>query len=133
MQRASQIENGQIDATGPLKRWFSEEDICSEAYRLAESWLSQVDPKGYGAAYRAFAGGDATYADAWPDIACPALFLTGEDDPNSTPAMAEAMAAAAPRGEAKVIAGHRHMVNLTAPDAVNDILSQWLSREVRPS
>lgn len=133
MRRASQIENGQIDAKGPLKRWFSEQETCGEAYRLTESWLSQVDAEGYGAAYRAFAGGDATYADAWPDIACPALFLTGEDDPNSTPAMARAMAAAALRGEAKIIAGHRHMVNLTAPDAVNDIMARWLFREVQPS
>jgi pimeloyl-ACP methyl ester carboxylesterase len=133
MQRAAQIDNGQIDAKGPLNRWFSEEETGGEAYRLTESWLTQVDAEGYGAAYRAFAGGDATYADAWPDIACPALFLTGEDDPNSTPAMAEAMAAAAPCGEARIISGHRHMVNLTAPDAVNNIMSQWLSREVQPS
>ena len=77
--------------------------------------------------------GDATYADAWPRISCPALFLTGEDDPNSTAEMTIAMAKAAPHGVAKVIAGHRHMVNMTAPDAVNEALSQWLAREVVPS
>jgi len=78
-------------------------------------------------------GGDATNADAWPDIACPALFLTGEDDPNSTPAMAEAMAAAAPRGERKNHCRPPPHGQPDAPDAVNEILSEWLSREVQPS
>jgi pimeloyl-ACP methyl ester carboxylesterase len=133
MQRAAQIESGDIDPTGPLKRWFSEEETDGEAYRLTDSWLSEVDPQGYATAYSAFAGGDATYADAWPRISCPALFLTGEDDPNSTAEMTVAMAKAAPHGVAKVIAGHRHMVNMTAPDAVNEALSQWLAREVVPS
>jgi len=130
MQRAAQIENGNIDPEAPLARWFSEDEKSSEAYQLTNSWLKQVDHRGYATAYSAFAGGDATFADAWPRISCPALFLTGEDDPNSTPEMAEAMAKAAPRGKAKVVPGHRHMVNLTAPETVNKILSEWLCREV---
>jgi pimeloyl-ACP methyl ester carboxylesterase len=60
------------------------------------------------------------------------LFLTGEGDPNSTPAMADSMAALAPAGRACVIPGHRHMVNLTAPQLVNEALAAWLSQEVRP-
>ncbi|MBL0373495.1 alpha/beta hydrolase [Rhizobium sp. KVB221] len=131
--RAAQIENGQIDPEAPLKRWFSEEEVTSEAYRLTGSWLKQIDRQGYATAYSAFADGDATYADAWPRISCPALFLTGEDDPNSTAEMAEVMAKAAQNGVAKIIAGHRHMVNLTAPDVVNEILKEWLSREAKPS
>jgi len=130
MARATQIDAGVIDAEGPLKRWFAEDERQSEAYRLTRLWLSEVDPEGYATAYSAFAGGDATYSDAWPRIACPALFLTGQDDFNSTPAMAEAMARAAPQGIARTVADHRHMVNLTAPDTVNEILAEWLSREV---
>ncbi len=38
------------------------------------------------------------------------------------------MAEAAPKGEAAIIEGHRHMVNLTAPDEVNRLLSDWLRR-----
>ena len=40
------------------------------------------------------------------------------------------MAAAAPHGRAVVIEGHRHMVNLTAPEAVNAALIDWLHWEV---
>jgi pimeloyl-ACP methyl ester carboxylesterase len=129
LARAKAIRSGHIDIEGPLLRWFGEEGRDTQACRLTREWLSAVDRQGYATAYAAFAEGDGTYADAWPRVACPALFMTGEDDPNSTPAMAEAMAAAAPHGQARVVAGHRHMVNLTAPDTVNGMLAEWLSRE----
>jgi pimeloyl-ACP methyl ester carboxylesterase len=129
LARAKAIRSGQIDIEGPLKRWFGEEERDTQACRLTHEWLSGVDRQGYATAYAAFAEGDAVYADAWPRISCPALFLTGADDPNSTPQMAEAMAAATPLGQARVIARHRHMVNLTAPDAVNGMLAEWLARK----
>jgi pimeloyl-ACP methyl ester carboxylesterase len=132
MQRAEAIGLGSFDPTGPLSRWFSADERESEAYRLTRDWLRAVDTVGYATAYRAFAEGDATYADAWPHVTCPAMFLTGGGDPNSTPAMAEAMAALAPSGRACVIPDHRHMVNLTAPQLVNDALAAWLSREIAP-
>ena len=53
--------------------------------------------------------------------------LTADGDANSTPEMTRAMAAAAPHGCAVVIEGHRHMVNLTAPQAVSEALQSWLS------
>lgn len=42
--------------------------------------------------------------------------------------MAQSMADAAPAGYAVLIDGHRHMVNLTAPDEVNTILADWLAK-----
>jgi len=41
--------------------------------------------------------------------------------------MAEQMAAAAPRGWVRIVEGHRHMVNLTASEIVNELLAEWLS------
>jgi (E)-2-((N-methylformamido)methylene)succinate hydrolase len=127
--RAREIaEGGQVDFDGPLRRWFGEGAENETAYRLTRSWLSNVDPSGYATAYAAFAQGDETYADAWGRVDCPALFVTGDGDPNSTPAMAVAMAKAAPKGECAIIEGHRHMVNLTAPEQVNRLLAHWLRR-----
>ncbi|WP_294641203.1 alpha/beta fold hydrolase [uncultured Aureimonas sp.] len=128
LHRAREIAAGGVDLEAPLRRWFGDDPETEDAYRLTRGWLSGVDPAGYATAYAAFAGGDETYADAWADVHCPALFMTGDGDPNSTPAMAEAMAEAAPRGEAVTIRGHRHMVNLTAPDEVNGHLVRWLQR-----
>lgn len=41
------------------------------------------------------------------------------------------MASAAVCGQAIVIEGHRHMVNLTAPDAVNAALLAWMRAEAQ--
>jgi len=128
--RADEIVSGTFDRHAPLDRWFSASERDGDAYRCVSELLQAVDAFGYAAAYRAFATGDSVYADCWPDVTCPALFLTGDGDPNSTAAMAEEMAAAAHNGKAVVIDGHRHMVNLTAPEEVNEALINWLNWEV---
>ena len=126
----AEIAAGTIDPTAPLARWFGEGSEATGPYLLTKSWLGSVDVEAYATAYGAFAEGDDLYADRWPQVRCPALFLTGEFDPNSTPQMAHEMAAAAPLGEACIIAGHRHMVNMTAPDEVTAALRHWLTRKV---
>jgi pimeloyl-ACP methyl ester carboxylesterase len=127
LARAAAIPVTGVDKEGPLLRWFGDDAQSATARELTRNWLGLVDPQGYATAYAAFAGGDETYADRWPQVLVPALFLTGSDDPNSTPQMAEQMAAAAPRGWVRIVEGHRHMVNLTAPEIVNELLAEWLS------
>lgn len=118
---------GAPDIEGPLQRWFGK-DVVAERYKaMAREWLRQMEPGAYLTAYHAFATGDRVYADCWPNCSCPALFITGSGDPNSTPRMSLDMADLAPNGKAVIIEGHRHVVNLTAPDQVNAHLSAWLS------
>jgi len=124
--RADEIARGHADITAPLDRWFTDTPQDQAIRQDVAAWLGAVDIGGYATAYGAFARGDATFADAFARISCPLLALTGSDDPNSTPDMAQSMAVAAPRGQAAVINGHRHMVNLTAPEAVNAALTKWL-------
>lgn len=128
--RAEAIAAGEFDLDTPLNRWFGagEEKVRAEV----AGWLSGVDRQGYATAYRAFALGDATYADGIAGLPCPALFLTGAGDPNSTAGMAREMAALAQQGRAVVIEGHRHMVNLTAPDLVTEALTDWLNTLLSP-
>ncbi len=128
--RATEIAAGKLDPVAPLKRWFGDDSQASEPYRLVKSWLAAVDVEGYATAYGAFAEGDAQYANCWPLVTCPALFLTGGNDPNSTPQMTLELAAASPHGEACIIADHRHMVNMTAPHQVTAALRHWLTRKV---
>lgn len=125
--RAAEILAGESDIETPLTRWFSDSPTDQIVCKKVASWLGEVDLAAYGTAYAAFAEGDETYADGWPQVGCPVLALTGGDDPNSTPEMAIAMATAAQNGNVSVIQGHRHMVNLTAPDKVNAALRNWLS------
>lgn len=125
--RAAQIGQGVIDVESPLARWFSDDAGEQHVRALTAGWLSEITVEGYATAYAAFAGGDATFADGLAAVACPLLALTGGDDPNSTPAMAREMAAAARNGKAVIIDGQRHMVNLTAPELVNAHLLDWLA------
>ncbi|MDW3225083.1 MAG: alpha/beta fold hydrolase [Paracoccaceae bacterium] len=126
--RAAEIRNGKVDLETPLARWFGDEDAKARAQ--VAMWLSAIDVDGYATAYGAFAQGDAIYARRFAEIACPCLALTGEGDPNSTPAMAQAMADTVQDGVAITLPGHRHMVNLTAVADVNAQLRTWLKRPI---
>ncbi|MES0828256.1 alpha/beta fold hydrolase [Ruegeria sp. SCP11] len=124
--RAELIGTGSFDLETPLRRWFGDTPIEQAARDEVANWLSEVNIDGYATAYGAFARGDALYSDGFSKIRCPLLALTGDDDPNSTPAMSQAMADAAPYGRAIIIEDHRHMVNMTAPNVVNAALTDWL-------
>jgi len=126
--RAAEIAAGKIDVQTPLDRWF--DDHQQEERAQVAGWLKDVDPSGYAAAYAAFANGDTTYADALHAITCPLLAMTGDGDPNSTPAMSRDLAALMPSGQAAIINGHRHMINLTATEEVNAHLQIWLARPI---
>ncbi len=132
LARAAAIRTSGVDTEGPLLRWFGDDPQSQRARELTRAWLEAVDPEGYAIAYTAFAGGDETYADCWPSVTCPVLFLTGSGDPNSTPEMAEQMASLTPRGWARIVDGHRHMVNLTAPEIVNALMAEWLTCREKP-
>ncbi|MEX3009095.1 alpha/beta fold hydrolase [Hoeflea sp. TYP-13] len=129
--RATQIRCGNMNIQQPLDRWFTDMVADQTARVQTEKMLAGVDPSAYATAYNAFARGDQTYADRLSEVRCPALFLTGDGDLNSTGEMAQQMAAAVPDGVTEIIEGHRHMVGLTAPEAVNNALITWLGREQR--
>jgi len=110
------------DPSATLQRWFgntssAERDAC-------EHWLTHVKPSAYQRAYTAFAQSDLPRRDMLKELPCPALFVTGSLDPNSTPSMAQAMAALAPQGDAQIIDDAAHMLPMTHPEAVNAALLQ---------
>lgn len=129
--RAEEIGKGEFDLETPLTRWFGDSESDMAACAQVSGWLSDVNIDGYATAYNAFARGDATYAARFSEITCPFLALTGDGDLNSSPDMSRAMAAETANGRAIVIENHRHMVNLTAPDQVNDALNDWLNSPTR--
>lgn len=127
--RAEEIRDGKVDLETPLTRWFEEHQKQTRIQVAA--WLCAVDRGGYATAYTAFAGGDATYANRFSTIACPLLAMTGDGDPNSTPAMTKMMADLVQNGQGITIEGHRHMINLTAADEVNAHLLNWLKQPAK--
>ena len=128
--RAAEINAGDIDLKAPLERWFGDTPAEKTAQAQVAQWLGAVDPDGYATAYGAFAHGDSTYADQLSQITCPFLAMTGDGDPNSTPAMSRAMARQVQNGTAVIIKNHRHMINLTNAPAVNAHLLTWLEQPI---
>ncbi|MCB4320767.1 alpha/beta hydrolase [Alcaligenes sp. 13f] len=125
--RAQSLTEGYVDVQTPLTRWFETGPAHAPIVSKVKGWLEQVDLQGYATAYSAFAYGDVLYADRWSEVQCPVLALTGADDPNSTAQMSRTMASLSAKGTAVVLECERHMVNLTAPDQVNQALTRWLA------
>jgi pimeloyl-ACP methyl ester carboxylesterase len=123
-----EADNGAgIDTT--LSRWFGDPIPVhlTQAAQAVRSLLVSVDPVGYARTYRLFASSDDAHVGRLASLAVPALFLTGECDPNSSPAMSRAMAAVAPFGRAEIISNERHMMNVTDPKRVNERLLAFLA------
>lgn len=124
--RADELDPSRApDPSRPLSRWFGEAE--SAAKTACRDWLSTGNPAGYKAAYRVFAHHDGPSRSALRKMPLPALFLTAQNDPNSTPDMSRAMATLAPNGRAQFVAGAAHMLPMTHPAQVNTALRGFLA------
>lgn len=115
-----------IDNT--LSRWFGDPvpSALVPAAQLCRRLLGSVHPIGYARTYQLFAHSDRAHEGRLPELQLPALFMTGEFDPNSTPAMSQAMAEAAAQGTSRVLANERHMMCLTGAPQVHAELQPFL-------
>lgn len=113
------------DPEPTLTRWFGRD--ASPARAACGFWLRTVDPAAYKQAYTAFAHSGLPSPVTLASIRCPALFMTGSLEPNSTPAMSRAMADLAPNGRAIVVEGAAHMMPMTHADDVNTALTALLT------
>ena len=119
--RADRLDGQSVGDPGPtLHRWFG--DSPSPERAACESWLRANDPEGYRIAYGVFARSDGPSSASLKALAVPALFMTGEAEPNSTPAMSRAMADLAPQGQAVIVPGAAHMLPMTHAETVNAAL-----------
>ncbi|MBP0590705.1 alpha/beta fold hydrolase [Paraburkholderia sp. LEh10] len=131
MSRAAMLGDPRVDqgVDATLSRWFGDPIPVhlTQAAQAVRDLLVSVDPIGYARTYRLFASSDDAHVGRLATLAVPALFLTGECDPNSSPSMSRAMAQAAPYGRAEIIANERHMMNVTDPARVNERLLTFLA------
>ena len=116
-------------ADAPIRRWFGQnpEGPARKAAEACRAWLMDCDRQGYAEAYRVFAENDGPPEEAVAGLDCPALFLTGSEDPNSTPEMSAQLANLAPRGRCAIVDGAAHMAQMTHREEVNAALSDLIA------
>ena len=123
--RAAEITtNFPPDPSNPLNRWFGNNE-CDEK-EACRDWLTHVNPGGYKDAYMVFATEDGPCEGELKSIACPSLFITGANDPNSTPAMSEAMANLAQKGTSMIVDAAAHMLPMTHAKELNKSILEFL-------
>ncbi|WP_352580361.1 alpha/beta fold hydrolase [Mesorhizobium sp. M0088] len=114
-----------------LARWFGDPlpATLASAAATARTALEGVSAQGYARTYRLFARADTEHVDRLAELAAPALFMTGSEDRNSTPAMSAAMARLAPHGQCLVLSGERHMMTIASPEKVTQHMMAFLDAE----
>jgi pimeloyl-ACP methyl ester carboxylesterase len=124
--RANNLDGKMIaDPTATLERWFGGEP--SPESNACKDWLQTVDPVGYRKAYRIFAREDGPMEADLKTLDCPALFVTGEQEPNSTPAMSKNMAALVASGRAEIFANAAHMLPMTHAAQLSGLLTTFVA------
>lgn len=132
-RRVNELSGKEIANPQPtLERWFGENPVgaLKEAANSCKKMLTDIDPVCYRQAYRVFANEDGPQDEALATIGCPALFITGSEEPNSTPAMSKTLASKVPRGDFKVIDSARHMMPMTHGSQVAELLIDFYAKQV---
>jgi len=129
LNRANQIlqTNKILNIEQTLERWFKNKTSADDLVKIEKvrNWLADTSPQGYGRAYRLFALSDKVFLNNLSRLRPPVLYLTGDEDPNSTPAMSKQMAEETPNGSSNSITGEAHMMSYIAADKVNPIIEQF--------
>ncbi|MFJ9626193.1 alpha/beta fold hydrolase [Streptomyces sp. NPDC101175] len=126
----ARLRNAETDfaasATASLDRWYAGTDVDPAQVARTEATLRANDVGSFLNCYRVFATADAELAPHLGAIAVPALAVTGEDDPGSTPEMTRRLASALPDCRAVVVPGARHMLPVERPEAFVDSLVTFI-------
>jgi pimeloyl-ACP methyl ester carboxylesterase len=109
-----------------LQRWYEGTGTDPELVAATRATLLGNDVASYLNCYRVFATADAEIGPELPRITTPALAITGELDPGSTPEMTQRLAAALPDCRAVVVPGARHMLPVQQPRALVTPLTTFI-------
>ena len=129
--RANQVleSNKILNIEKTLERWFKNNISSAEMNKIdkVRNWLKNTSPKGYGEAYRLFALSDKVFVNNLYQLKLPILYLTGNEDPNSTPLMSEQISQETPNSSSKSVNGEAHMMSYIAANKVNPIIEQFFT------
>ncbi|MDP3891304.1 alpha/beta fold hydrolase [Nocardioides sp.] len=112
-----------------IERWYAGTGTPDELVARTRTTLLANDPDSFRSCYRVFATADGELGPLLGDITAPALAVTGELDPGSTPQMAHRLADAVPDGRVVVVPGARHMLPVQDPEALASCLTDFLQEQ----
>ncbi|NKX55721.1 alpha/beta fold hydrolase [Arthrobacter mobilis] len=114
-----------VDAS--LTRWYPEgSGVPEETVARTRTVLLANDIQSYLHAYRVFATADAEIGAELGAITVPALAVTGELDPGSTPEMTRRLGEALPGARTAVVPGTRHMLPVEQPAALARLVAGFI-------
>jgi len=121
-QRAENLSNSEV-VTGvaqTIDRWFtpSPDPLMVPYARACEHWLRSNTVQGYAMAYKTFASQRGPSRVSLDQINCATIYMTGELDGNSSPAMSQRLCKETKSSKVEVINGAGHMLPLTHSQAV---------------
>lgn len=130
LQRLSVAESDfSASATASLRRWYDDTDVVPQAVERTRETLLGNDPSSFVNCYRVFATGDAEVGPVLDRITIPALAITGELDPGSTPEMSRRLAEAIPSCRVVIVPGARHMLPVERPRELVSALTTFIEEE----
>lgn len=129
VDRVAEVRAGGFAASvePALQRWFTPVFAAArpDVVEAVRQRLLTNHQRAYADAYEVFATADAQLANRSTEITVPTLVATGSGDRRSTPAMAEALAAALPHGRALILPGVRHLTPIEAPAIVAKMIDDF--------
>ncbi len=132
-QVEKRLQNARDDFTASteasLQRWYPDGSTVSPAVVDAtRRTLSRNDVESFLHAYAVFARGDREIGPRLGEITVPALAVTGQLDPGSTPEMTRRLADAIPGCRAEIIPGAHHMIPVEDTRGLVDVIASFLAQ-----
>lgn len=109
-----------------IERWYSGTAVPQSVMEATRRTLEANDVQSFVHSYRVFALGDGVIGNELSRIKVPALAITGEHDPGSTPEMSMRLAAAIPGAKAVIVPGARHMLPVQDADVLARAINEFI-------
>jgi len=126
--RVAVITDGGVGAIwdGTLERWLTPDFTAADPDAVAKlkDGFIQTTTQGYAGCAAALK--ELNYLPDLGGIACPVLYIAGEQDMGAPPAAMEAMAAATPGSSYHCIDGAAHIVNVNAAERFDALLTDFV-------
>jgi pimeloyl-ACP methyl ester carboxylesterase len=126
------IDGPQATTEDALNRWFTEEyrQNNPDVMNKIRNWVMENKKDVYPKAYQVLVDGVDELLDPTLPIYCPTIILTGDEDFGNSPQMSSEISKQIKGSELKILPGLRHMALIEDANTVNNLLVEFLLRNV---